>query len=415
VQGGDRAARFGLLRGTPISGDWNGDGYDEIGVRRGKWFFLDFNGNGVWDRMAGGDKAYRFGNERQKPVVGDWDGDGADEIGVRGGRTFYLDYNSNGRWDRVAGGDKAFRFGTARQKPVTGDWNGDGVDEIGVRAGRTFILDFNGNGRRDGIAGGDKAFRFGTARQKPVIGDWNGDGIDEIGVRGGATFYLDVNGNGRWDKVAGGDRSHRFGTAKQVPLSGYWRPAQYLLVAGDLANGDPGSAKLTANNVALVLQQAVDSWSARALSNSQEEALGQLDVGVGNLPNGVLAQTLGSTVTLNVNAAGRGWFIDASPWESGEFLAERSNELRAHPDRSASNRVDLLTVLIHELGHVLGYDHLEFGVMSDALPPGVRRLLDGECESEDADRAAKASPDFKGRDTGAIDGVFAYLGSEGSA
>jgi hypothetical protein len=41
--------------------------------------------------------------------------------------------------------------------------------------------------------------------------------------------------------------------------------------------------------------------------------------------------------------------------------------------------VDLLTVLAHELAHLLGYDHTEESalgdLMEDVLPIGVRRIL----------------------------------------
>ena len=35
--------------------------------------------------------------------------------------------------------------------------------------------------------------------------------------------------------------------------------------------------------------------------------------------------------------------------------------------------MDLLTVVMHELGHVLGYDHDDDGVMAETLAAGVRR------------------------------------------
>ena len=36
------------------------------------------------------------------------------------------------------------------------------------------------------------------------------------------------------------------------------------------------------------------------------------------------------------------------------------------------NRMDLLTVLENELGHILGYDHTEDGLMIPTLATGIR-------------------------------------------
>lgn len=37
--------------------------------------------------------------------------------------------------------------------------------------------------------------------------------------------------------------------------------------------------------------------------------------------------------------------------------------------------MDLLSVLVHEIGHLLGYGHEEDGVMQDTLSAGERRTL----------------------------------------
>ena len=44
-----RLRHFGVRGGTPISGDFNGDGKFEVGFfKDGKWF-VNLNANGVWD------------------------------------------------------------------------------------------------------------------------------------------------------------------------------------------------------------------------------------------------------------------------------------------------------------------------------------------------------------------------------
>jgi hypothetical protein len=40
--------------------------------------------------------------------------------------------------------------------------------------------------------------------------------------------------------------------------------------------------------------------------------------------------------------------------------------------------MDLLSVLMHELGHVYGYEHAADGVMAETLVAGTRQLPDAE-------------------------------------
>ncbi len=45
-----RKLQFGMRGGVPVTGDFNGDGITDVGVFfRGQWF-IDLNGNGVWDK-----------------------------------------------------------------------------------------------------------------------------------------------------------------------------------------------------------------------------------------------------------------------------------------------------------------------------------------------------------------------------
>jgi len=222
---------FGLTGDIPVSGDWNNGEKSEIGVYRPSThtFYLDYNGNGVWDGAVT-DRAYNFGTTGDIPASGDWNNDGKSEIGVYrpSTHTFYLDYNGNGVWDGAVI-DRAYNFGTTGDIPVSGDWNNDGKSEIGVYrpSAHTFYLDYNGNGVWDGAVT-DRAYNFGTTGDIPVSGDWNNNGKSEIGVyRPSAhTFYLDYNGNGVWDGAIT-DRAYIFGTTGDQPVTGRWTLAGY--------------------------------------------------------------------------------------------------------------------------------------------------------------------------------------------
>jgi hypothetical protein len=223
--GGDASTpSFGIAGDIPVVGDWNGDGIDEIGIFRpsSQSFFLDLNGNDVWDGLGIDASTPSFGIAGDIPVVGDWNGDGIDEIGIfrPSSHSFFLDLNGNRIWD--TGIDGVYPFGTSTDLPVTGDWDGDGIDEIGVwrPAKRSFFLDTNGNHTWEW--GTDLFAPFGTSTDLPIIGDWDGDGFDEIGIwrPSNHRFFLDTNANDTWD--VGIDLIASFGTSTDLPLAGRW-------------------------------------------------------------------------------------------------------------------------------------------------------------------------------------------------
>jgi hypothetical protein len=116
---------FGISTDIPVSGDWNNDGATDIGVFRPSThtFYLDYNGNGAWN--PGVDKVITaFGISSDIPVSGDWNNDGFTDIGVfrPSTHTFYLDYNGNGLWN--PGVDKVITaFGNPTDLPVSGKWS----------------------------------------------------------------------------------------------------------------------------------------------------------------------------------------------------------------------------------------------------------------------------------------------------
>jgi hypothetical protein len=215
---------FGGSTDLPVAGDMNGDGFTEVGVfRQGKWYF-DLDNSGTWsDCTASGGSDLcltAFGGAGDIPVTGDWNGDGTDEVGVfRSGR-WYLDGDGSGTWNADADIYKA-SFGGAGDIPVTGDWDGDGKTEIGVFRGGIWYIDFNANGRWDTVSGGDRSYSFGAATDIPVTSDWDGDGTTEIGTYRNGAWYLD-DGNGQWQ--AGVDTViASFGAPTDKPVAGIWR------------------------------------------------------------------------------------------------------------------------------------------------------------------------------------------------
>ena len=100
-----------------------------------------------------------------------------------------------------------------------------------------------------------------------------------------------------------------------------------------------------------------------------------------DLEPGHLGGASGSTVLIDRDAAGWGWYVDPTPADDAEF-AGVDGDLRAGKGRPAEGRMGLLTAVMHEIGHVLGDEDLPIAdhphdLMAENIPPGVRRLPGG--------------------------------------
>jgi serine-aspartate repeat-containing protein C/D/E len=123
------------------------------------------------------DHIFQYGEQVDTPIAGDWNGDGIDQIAVFRGGKWLLDADGDGRWTPL---DEIADYGRPGDVPIVGDFNGDDIDEIGVVRGEMWIIDTDGDRR---ITGND--LQINVPREngdsQPVVGDFDGDGKDEPG------------------------------------------------------------------------------------------------------------------------------------------------------------------------------------------------------------------------------------------
>jgi hypothetical protein len=126
----------------------------------------------------------------------------------------------------------------------------------------------------------------------------------------------------------------------------------------------PASESLRSDQVQPLLVEALTRWQTAGVNTS---GLRGIDVRIVDLSGLTLGQAASSAILLDTNAAGWGWFVDPTPGDDAEFTTAG--------DQGEQGRMDLLTVLEHEIGHRLGREHEAAGVMQETLDAGTRRTV----------------------------------------
>jgi hypothetical protein len=134
-----------------------------------------------------------------------------------------------------------------------------------------------------------------------------------------------------------------------------------------------GETSLTMAEVDSELGAAINRLAATLSLNAQAIAeLRATPIAIADLPPGGLGATTNGAITLSPNADGWGWFIDPTPYNDSSFPNVTADGLAAPAGSPASGEMDLLTVEMHELAHVLGNSDGSSGLMSEYLAPGIR-------------------------------------------
>ena len=165
VNGDGRADLIAFTRGT------TGDVYVALGTANG-----GFAGTGIkWHDF--------FAINSETPLVGDWNGDGKDDIAAFTGGTTGDVYVALSTGSSFSGTGVVWHayFAPTGEVPLAGDWNGDGKDDIaGLTRGTTgdvFVALSSGAG----FGARTKWHEFFSINSEtPLAGDWNGDGKDDL-------------------------------------------------------------------------------------------------------------------------------------------------------------------------------------------------------------------------------------------
>ncbi len=140
------------------------------------------------------------------------------------------------------------------------------------------------------------------------------------------------------------------------------------------------AGKLGAEELDTLVEAAKAHWRAAGLSAEQLAVLEALQFEVADLEGQYLGAASEGKIHVDSDAGGNGWFIDATPMEHREFNVEGIRlSVRDGETSSAATRVDLLTTLMHEMGHSLGLrDSYRLqdrnSIMYGHLTTGERRL-----------------------------------------
>ncbi len=206
---------FGSPGNLPVTGDWDGNGSDTVGVYNtstGVFSLRNSNTNGAPDYTL------VLGNPGDTPLAGRWDstmvGAGVGVFRPTNGIIYLKKQLTSGFADYY------MVLGNPSDVGIAGDWNGNGFASPGVFRPSNTVF-YLSNQVTNGVVMSDAALTFGMSGGTPIAGDWTGTGFSGIGVWNNGLFYLKD-----WVTSGGGANNiFAYGAAGDIPVTGNWNNA----------------------------------------------------------------------------------------------------------------------------------------------------------------------------------------------
>jgi hypothetical protein len=136
----------------------------------------------------------------------------------------------------------------------------------------------------------------------------------------------------------------------------------------------PTSGTLPRRTLQWAIDEAFTWWVQAGINPAEQAEIRAAELKIGPPGPGKLGHTTGNVITLSPTAAGYGWYVDAY---FSSFGPAGGTIETATPGSSAAGSMDLVTVLAHEMGHILGLrdnTSMRGDIMDPFLTPGTRWL-----------------------------------------